>query len=340
MPAFASRRRAAAPGTHAGDHAPRSDVDQRAGPQSAARSSSSTARCLNVGSFDELGGLDIESVEVVKGAAGASIYGATAANGVIVIKTKRGANQDGVKFTRRTEYGFSDLNSFDYGMPINHSDAARRDGHALLRRPAPAPSSPLLAHGELDVGSDAHQQRRDGHGAHAASVSSSASPAAATLVNVFQAQHLAGPVLQHDGADVVAGRPSRSTRSTRRAASAAFASTPAAPTRTTRARSSSSTGQQQRRGPRQPRLRRPQQRERLDQHDVRPRHDGPARRQLRQLLRGATPGTDYLARDTLGRPILLGFGAGLASDRQRSAASSTTRKTRSGIASRIASSAA
>ena len=76
---------------------------------------------LNVGSYDELGGLDIESVEVVKGAAGASIYGATAANGVIVIKTKRGASQDGVKFTARTEYGFSDLNSFDYGMPVNHS---------------------------------------------------------------------------------------------------------------------------------------------------------------------------------------------------------------------------
>src|SRR6185503_9900968 len=63
---------------------------------------------LNVGSFDELGGLDIESVEVVKGAAGASIYGATAAHGVIVIKTKRGANQDGVKFSVRTEYGLND----------------------------------------------------------------------------------------------------------------------------------------------------------------------------------------------------------------------------------------
>ena len=61
---------------------------------------------LNVGSFDELGGLDIESVEVVKGAAGASIYGATAANGVIVIKTKRGATQDGIKLSFRTEYGF------------------------------------------------------------------------------------------------------------------------------------------------------------------------------------------------------------------------------------------
>ena len=58
---------------------------------------------LTIGSLDELGGLDIESVEVVKGAAGASIYGATAANGVIVIKTKRGANQDGIKFNTRTE---------------------------------------------------------------------------------------------------------------------------------------------------------------------------------------------------------------------------------------------
>ena len=69
---------------------------------------------LNVGSLDELGGLDIESVEVVKGAAGASIYGATAANGVIVIKTKRGASQDGIKFNVRTEYGVNDVNSFNY----------------------------------------------------------------------------------------------------------------------------------------------------------------------------------------------------------------------------------
>jgi len=73
---------------------------------------------LNVGSLDELGGLDIESVEVVKGAAGASIYGATAANGVIVIKTKRGASQDGIKFNARTEYGINDLNSFNFRMPI------------------------------------------------------------------------------------------------------------------------------------------------------------------------------------------------------------------------------
>src|SRR5688500_9227912 len=75
---------------------------------------------MNVGSLEELGGLDIESVEVVKGAAGASLYGTRAANGVITIKTKRGGSGDGVRFGVRSEYGFSDLNSINYGMPVNH----------------------------------------------------------------------------------------------------------------------------------------------------------------------------------------------------------------------------
>ncbi len=75
----------------------------------------------NVGSLEEIGALDIESVEVVKGAAGASLYGTRAANGVITIKTKRGATgQDGVKFNVRSEYGFSDVNSVEYGQPANH----------------------------------------------------------------------------------------------------------------------------------------------------------------------------------------------------------------------------
>ena len=58
---------------------------------------------MRVGNLDEIGGLDIESVEVVKGAAGASLYGTTAANGVMIIKTKRGAAQDGVRFNVRSE---------------------------------------------------------------------------------------------------------------------------------------------------------------------------------------------------------------------------------------------
>jgi TonB-linked SusC/RagA family outer membrane protein len=75
---------------------------------------------MNVGSLEELGGLDIESVEVVKGAAGASLYGTRAANGVITIKTKRGNTQEGVRFNVRSEYGVSDVNSLDYGQPVNH----------------------------------------------------------------------------------------------------------------------------------------------------------------------------------------------------------------------------
>jgi len=72
-------------------------------------------------SLAELGGLDIETVEVVKGAAGASLYGTQAANGVITITTKRGSTgQDGVKFNVRTEWGVSDFSTLTYGMPLNH----------------------------------------------------------------------------------------------------------------------------------------------------------------------------------------------------------------------------
>lgn len=75
---------------------------------------------MNVGSIEELGAMDIESVEVVKGAAGASLYGTRAANGVITIKTKRGSRNEGIRFNVRSEYGVSDLNSVDYNMPKNH----------------------------------------------------------------------------------------------------------------------------------------------------------------------------------------------------------------------------
>jgi TonB-linked SusC/RagA family outer membrane protein len=75
---------------------------------------------MNVGSLEELSALDIESVEVTKGAAGSSLYGSRAANGVINIKTKRGTAQESIQFTSRNEYGISDLNSIDYGLPTNH----------------------------------------------------------------------------------------------------------------------------------------------------------------------------------------------------------------------------
>ena len=54
---------------------------------------------------------DIESIEVIKGAAAAALYGQRAANGVISISTKRGASlpQGVSQLTLRTEAGFSQL---------------------------------------------------------------------------------------------------------------------------------------------------------------------------------------------------------------------------------------
>jgi len=59
----------------------------------------------------DLNALDIESIEVVKGAAGASLYGSRASNGVIQIRTRRG-NDLGLgrtQFSLRSELGKSDL---------------------------------------------------------------------------------------------------------------------------------------------------------------------------------------------------------------------------------------
>ena len=59
----------------------------------------------------DLDALDIQSIEVVKGAAAASLYGSRAGTGVIQIRTKRGAEiaDDQVRYTLRNEYGGSEL---------------------------------------------------------------------------------------------------------------------------------------------------------------------------------------------------------------------------------------
>jgi TonB-linked SusC/RagA family outer membrane protein len=52
-----------------------------------------------VGEINNLDPLDIESVSVLKDAASAAIYGARAANGVVIIKTRRGTNTGKLKVT-------------------------------------------------------------------------------------------------------------------------------------------------------------------------------------------------------------------------------------------------
>ncbi|MGI9181003.1 MAG: SusC/RagA family TonB-linked outer membrane protein [Longimicrobiaceae bacterium] len=71
-------------------------------------------------SIADINPADIESVEVVKGAAASTLYGSRAASGVIAITTRRGsAALDGVQFTARSEIGFNDIER-DFGIARYH----------------------------------------------------------------------------------------------------------------------------------------------------------------------------------------------------------------------------
>ena len=76
---------------------------------------------------------DIESIEVLKGAAAASFYGSDAANGVVNISTKRGRNLEDNKlnFQTRSEYGQSGLSRY---VPLNtaHNYVTNADGSIAL----------------------------------------------------------------------------------------------------------------------------------------------------------------------------------------------------------------
>jgi TonB-linked SusC/RagA family outer membrane protein len=86
------------------------------------------------GSLPEINPDDIASVEVVKGAAAASLYGARAGAGVINITTKTGRHsQQGVRFGLRTETGRSDIEG---EFPLNRFTAVQLspDGTRLCSR--------------------------------------------------------------------------------------------------------------------------------------------------------------------------------------------------------------
>jgi TonB-linked SusC/RagA family outer membrane protein len=64
------------------------------------------------GGLPDLNPQDIESVEIVKGAAASSLYGSRAGSGVIQITTKSGKNAgEGVRFNARVEYGAGGIES-------------------------------------------------------------------------------------------------------------------------------------------------------------------------------------------------------------------------------------
>lgn len=66
--------------------------------------------------FNTISPSDIESISVLKDASSTSIYGARAANGVVVITTKRGKMSEAAKVTLRTQVGFSALAQTNWSM--------------------------------------------------------------------------------------------------------------------------------------------------------------------------------------------------------------------------------
>ena len=68
---------------------------------------------LQVGNIDNINPSDIESVDVLKDAASSAIYGARAANGVVIITTKSGTGKDAGSITYSTSY----LNSRPWKLP-------------------------------------------------------------------------------------------------------------------------------------------------------------------------------------------------------------------------------
>ncbi len=83
----------------------------------------------------DIDGLDVESVEVIKGAAAASLFGSRAANGVIQITTKRGRSisTDAVQYTVKSEYGRSSL-AGEFWLTKSHHYLLGSDGNFLSRQ--------------------------------------------------------------------------------------------------------------------------------------------------------------------------------------------------------------
>lgn len=109
---------------------------------------------LPTASTDFLNPDDIESTTVLKDAAAASIYGARAANGVIVYTTKRGARDKKMRVDYNGMYGFTDPGTgLDMSNPQEYADLtwlAEKNTAALQNR-APAYGHPQFGTGSSPV---------------------------------------------------------------------------------------------------------------------------------------------------------------------------------------------
>jgi len=141
---------------------------------------------------------DIESVEVVKGAAAASLYGARAGNGVIQITTKTGktSSNNSIKFGFRSEVGTGDLER-NIDIAQRHGLFVDETGKRLCTTSAPAvPGMAFGCYRSVDYGSEALRINQDGLDFALTPVGFPIDPGAgsqgAQIRNIFQANQWPG----------------------------------------------------------------------------------------------------------------------------------------------------
>ena len=74
---------------------------------------------ISNGSLRDIAVEDIESIEVIKGAAASSLYGSLAGNGVLQVITKKGKRNQKARVTIKQEVGFSSVNG-EYPLTTKH----------------------------------------------------------------------------------------------------------------------------------------------------------------------------------------------------------------------------
>lgn len=89
---------------------------------------------IYTGGLSDINSNDIESIDILKDASSAAIYGARATNGVILITTKKGTSSK-PRFNYNGYYGFSDYARVPEMMNAEQYIQMRRDGAEILNRP-------------------------------------------------------------------------------------------------------------------------------------------------------------------------------------------------------------
>lgn len=89
---------------------------------------------VSASEFSAINPADIESYSVLKDASSTSIYGARAANGVIVISTKRGSLGEKGEIKLRAQYGFSNL-AYGHWTQMNTKERLDYEEHIGVRVP-------------------------------------------------------------------------------------------------------------------------------------------------------------------------------------------------------------